>query len=88
MAKKKVKKTNKQKCEICGDCDCGKDKKIKVFFCPKCKSKEVGYVFRFGNVFGLLPKMKCKKCGFDSVGGFPILVISESRLNKMSKSKK
>ena len=31
------------------------EKMIKVYFCPKCQSKDVGYVFGFKNVFGISP---------------------------------
>lgn len=79
-----------EKCEMCGECECNceesKGKNIKLYFCPRCKSKDVGFIFKLGNVFGLLPKMRCNKCGFEAVGGFPILIVSESKLNK-SKSK-
>jgi len=75
-------------CDCC-EGKCGKD--IRVSFCPKCKSRSVGYVFEFGNVFGVIPKMRCRDCGFDATT-FPILSISEEKLHKavdkMKKKKK
>jgi hypothetical protein len=56
-------------------------KTVKVYFCPKCGSKEVGFVFRFGNAFGVIPKMECKKCGFNG-SIFPLLVLDEKALKK------
>ena len=87
MAKKKNKKQEKECCELCGDtCKCDKDKKIKVYFCPKCKSKDVGYMFNFRSAFGIIPRMRCNKCKFESIG-FPQLVVSESKLKQMEKKK-
>lgn len=63
-----------------------KDKEIKVSFCPKCKSYDVKYIFGLRNLFGTIPKMKCGKCGLESIG-FPILVISEKALAKSKKSR-
>jgi hypothetical protein len=60
------------------------EKPLKVYFCPNCESKEVGYVFRFGNAFGVIPKMECKKCGFHAMG-FPQLVINMDQLNKIKR---
>ena len=45
-----------------------KKDEIKVMFCPKCKSVDVKYVFGLGNLFGVVPRMKCGNCGFTSVG--------------------
>jgi len=83
------KKHKKQQvCELCGDktgkCTCKKEKPLKVYFCPKCKSTDVGFVFRFQNLFGLLPRIVCKKCNYSS-GMFPIAVIPKSKLNKLNK---
>ena len=58
-----------------------KDKMVKVYFCPKCRSKDVGFIFGLKNIFGIIPKMKCDKCGFESAV-FPLLVVSEEKLNK------
>jgi len=52
---------------------------IKVSFCPDCKSYDVKYVFGFGNLFGVVPKMRCGGCG--RTGVFPILVVDKSKLN-------
>jgi len=78
----------------CGCCHCGceetKKETMKVYFCPKCGSKEVGFVFRFGNAFGVIPKMECKKCSFNG-SIFPLLVVDKESLNKENnkiKSKK
>lgn len=79
--------------EKCCDCCCEHEKKetVKVYFCPKCGSKEVGFVFRFGNAFGVIPKMECKQCKFTG-GIFPLLVVDKESLNKanrkVSKKKK
>jgi len=55
--------------------------KIKVSFCPKCKSTSVRYTFGLGNLFGVIPRMKCLKCGYTNVA-FPILVIDKGKLKK------
>ncbi|MEA3248366.1 MAG: hypothetical protein U9Q73_01545 [Nanoarchaeota archaeon] len=61
------------------------DKKIvKAYFCPKCKSVKVKYVFGLGNLFGVVPRMKCDKCGFGAVG-FPMVVTSKKELAKKRK---
>ncbi len=64
-------------------CSCcvntGKD--VRISFCPKCESRKVGYVFGLGNLFGVIPKMKCQDCGF-SAGIFPVLVSSEKELKR------
>ena len=67
------------RCECCEGIPAGKD--IRVSFCPECKSRSVGYVFGFGNIFGVIPKMRCRDCGF-SAATFPILVTSEEKLKK------
>jgi len=55
--------------------------KVKVWFCPKCKSNNVRYTFGLGNLFGVLPKMKCFECGYTNVS-FPILVVDKEKLKK------
>jgi hypothetical protein len=65
------------KCECC-DGGCG-DKDVRVSFCPMCKSLEVKYVFGLGNLFGVIPKMRCGECGFESAT-FPVLVTTEKKL--------
>ncbi len=57
------------------------DKNLKVRFCPKCKSFKVGYVFEMKNLFGILPKMRCEKCGTE-MPSFPILVTNKKILAK------
>ena len=61
-----------KKCELCGD------KEIKVYFCPKCKSTDVKFAFGLGNLFGVIPRQRCGKCGRE--GMFPILVTSKNKL--------
>ncbi|MCK5449296.1 hypothetical protein KAI32_00350 [Candidatus Pacearchaeota archaeon] len=63
-----------------------KKDEIKVMFCPKCKSVDVKYVFGLGNLFGIVPQMKCSKCGFTSIG-FPIVVTNKINLAKKGKVK-
>jgi hypothetical protein len=91
--------TKKPKLDCCGEgeerccgakCKChdeGKNEKnIKVYFCPRCRSKDVKYIFTFGNIFGILPKMKCQKCGYTGI--FPQLVIPQKKLDKLNKKYK
>jgi len=74
------------KCDLCsGKCGCEKD--IKVSFCPKCRSRDVKYVFEMKNLFGVLPKMRCLKCGYTNVT-FPILVTNKKLLAKSGGKKK
>lgn len=65
----------------------GKDKKIKVRFCPKCKSFEVGYVFGLSSWLGMSPRMRCKKCKFE-MPSFPVLTVDKSKLVKSGGKKK
>lgn len=75
----------KCECECCGEeTKSEKVRTLKIFFCPKCKSKDVGYIFALRNIFGVIPKMRCKKCGFESMG-FPLLVVDKEKLNKKNK---
>lgn len=60
-----------------------KDNKLKIYFCPKCKSKEVGYIFTLRNIFGIIPKMKCRKCQHEGI--FPIIEIDLNKLKKFEK---
>jgi len=59
---------------------------IKIYFCPKCKSKEVSPLLTYINVYGGIPSWKCEKCGYSGVG-FPILVIDKEKLRKQEKKK-
>ena len=58
-----------------------REKEIRVSFCPQCKSRNVRYIFGFGNLFGVIPRMKCEDCGFGAAT-FPILVTNEKALRK------
>lgn len=75
----------------CKCCNGGSEKKIRVSFCPKCKSRSVKYIFGFGNLFGVVPKMRCGDCGFE-MNSFPVLITSDKALRetiaKMKKAKK
>jgi hypothetical protein len=83
------KEMKRTECDCC--CECCEEKPVKVYFCPKCKSVDVKYVFGFGNLFGVVPRMKCSKCGFHAVV-FPQLVKlkkeDEKIINKKFKAKK
>ncbi|MFH1238167.1 MAG: hypothetical protein ABIH79_00430 [archaeon] len=63
------------------------EKDVTVYFCPKCKSVDVRYVFGFGNLFGIVPQMKCSKCGFTSIS-FPIIVLDKKKLAKKRRTNK
>jgi len=77
-------------CELCGG-KCKDEKKIQVSFCPKCKSRDVKYVFEMRNLFGVMPKMRCGKCGCE-MPSFPIIVTNKKELSeiktKTNKTKK
>ena len=75
------------KCELCGGSACKCEKDIRVSFCPKCKSRNVRYVFEFKNLFGVIPKMRCEKCGTE-MPSFPVLVTNKKLLAKSDKTKK
>lgn len=68
MAKKKSKKVEK----------------IEVFVCPKCQSTNVGYTFGVKNIFGIVPRMKCKDCKFESMT-FPKWVIDKDKITNQHK---
>jgi hypothetical protein len=78
----KYKKIPKFKC--CGGDVCTCDKEIRIYFCPKCNSHNVRYVFRLGNLFGVIPKQKCLDCGFESEN-FPIWVTSKNKIEEAKK---
>jgi predicted RNA-binding Zn-ribbon protein involved in translation (DUF1610 family) len=80
MAKKKSKKKiPKFKC--CGEeeCTCSKNEKINVYVCPRCQSVDVGYSFGLKNIFGIIPRMKCKNCGFEAMT-FPKWYIEKNKI--------
>lgn len=83
MAKKVAKKIDKMNKDV--------EKPLKVRFCPECKSTDVGFVFRMKNLFGLLPKVECTRCGHRDVV-FPLLIVKPSvlkkKVDKMKKAKK
>lgn len=58
-------------------------KNIKVSFCPKCKSYKVRYTFEVGNLFGVIPKMRCSDCGYTNMS-FPILVVDKNEIGKIN----
>ena len=90
VKQKKSKKQLDEVCELCGDIckrNTKKEKTLKIYFCPKCKSKDVGFIFTFRNIFGIIPKMKCKKCGFESIV-FPQITLSKEQQAKLEKKKK
>ena len=58
--------------------------RIKVSFCPKCKSYNVRYIFGVRNLFGTIPRMKCRECGLESAI-FPILSVTKKDLAKLKK---
>ena len=62
------------------------EKTIRVSFCPKCKSRDVKYVFGIGNLFGVIPKMRCSKCGTE-MPSFPVLVTNKKLLDASDKAK-
>jgi len=64
-----------------------KERTLKVYFCPSCKSEQVGYVFRLGNAFGVIPKMECKQCKY-SAPIFPQWVVGQKKLNELNKKVK
>ncbi len=62
-------------------CCCSDKKDVRVSFCPECKSRSVGYVFGFGNLFGVVPKMRCRDCGYNA-SVFPVLIADEEALKR------
>ena len=74
-----------QKCECECELCCDDDKKlIKLYFCPKCRSHNVRFVFEFGNVFGLIPRMKCFNCNFVAPV-FPTVVTTKRKIMEAGK---
>ena len=75
----------KSGCSFCdGKCTC--DKKVSVFFCPSCRSVNVYHPFRVSNLFGLIPKWKCKDCGFEAMQ-FPLLATTREEIAKKGRKK-
>lgn len=64
-----------------------KNKKIEVYFCPKCESVDVKYIFGLGNIFGMVPKQKCGECGLES-SIFPILVTDNEEIKRVEAKNK
>ena len=56
----------------------------KIYFCPKCKSVDVKYIFELGNLFGVIPKMHCEKCGFE-MSNFPVMISGKKIKSKRKK---
>ncbi len=83
-------------CDLCGEssyetkhekCNCCEhEKPIRVRFCPNCKSTNVKFVFELKNLFGLVPRIRCAKCGNQSVD-FPILIVDKKNLEKKKTTK-
>jgi len=57
-------------------------RELRVYFCPKCESSNVRYIFSLGNLFGIVPRQRCLSCGFESTT-FPILVVDSKELNEI-----
>ena len=53
---------------------------VKFYICSNCKSTNVRYIFGFGNIFGILPKMRCGSCKTE--GLFPLIVMDKDKLNR------
>ena len=62
-------------------------REIKVYFCPKCKSFDVKYIFGLGNIFGIIPKQRCNNCKLEIHGNFPVLVVDKEVLERKNKKK-
>lgn len=65
----------------CGEEECDCNRVVKVYFCPKCKSYNVRYVFRISNLLGVIPRQECLDCGFKS-SGFPMLVTTKGKIKE------
>ena len=64
-----------------------KDKKLRVSFCPACKSFNVKYIHTFGNLLGIIPRMRCMDCGAEA-SSFPVLEVTQKELDeKLEKMK-
>jgi hypothetical protein len=78
------------KCELCGEttsrCVCKKNRPLKIRFCPECKSSDVKFVFKLKNLFGLVPRMTCMKCG-NHAPDFPIAIVPAKKKKTIKKKK-
>lgn len=59
-------------------------KKLRIRFCPTCKSFNVRYIHTLGNLFGVVPKLKCMDCGAEA-STFPIMEVTQKELDKKNK---
>ena len=85
MIKRKEKKINEEVSEI----NKKSFKPLKIKFCPGCKSADVKFVFRLQNLFGLIPKIECLRCGTNAPD-FPVLIVNpdDKKLKEKKKAKK
>jgi Zn ribbon nucleic-acid-binding protein len=84
MVKKKIKNNLEFKCCGIEDKACNdKDKKVEVSVCPRCQAVDVKYKFSLTNLFGIVPRMKCNRCGFEAMN-FPKWIIPKEKLTKKS----
>ncbi len=65
-------------------------KEIKIYMCPNCMGKNVGFKQGIKNLFGVIPLMRCNECGHKA-RIFPQLVIDkkkflEKKLENMEKT--
>ncbi|MDO8516732.1 MAG: hypothetical protein Q7S33_01275 [Nanoarchaeota archaeon] len=72
---KKTKENNKEKNTK------NNPKIVKIYLCPNCRSAKVKRIFTIKNLFGLQPKWKCQKCGYESPI-FPLIAVDINKLNK------
>jgi hypothetical protein len=80
-----------QACELCGEGKCKCEKDFRVYFCPKCNSHNIKYVFELRNIFGVIPKQRCLSCGFEAPS-FPVWITNKKKIHeaalKIKKTKK
>ena len=58
--------------------------KLRIKFCPTCKSFNVRYIHKLRNLLGVIPMMKCLDCGAE-MSSFPIMEVSRKELDKKNK---
>ncbi len=58
------------------------EKPIQVYVCPNCQSTDVGYIFKLTNLFGVIPRMQCKKCNYEAAM-FPQWIIDKKKLTEL-----